>query len=217
MTAKNPEKRGQAGQNPGSNSEKRLSSYDPGFFRKIMSSNPVNDEMISVIAAGRQLERRKATIFKVMRRLSIRAHKRRDSNSGNQFVAYITQDDFIRVKEALIAGRSDSSDEGDSEDAFISAEIGVFYLIQLEPDHDPFRFKLGFAANINERLRALRCSAPFATVVKSWTCRRLWEKTAIDCVTFGCDRLHTEVFRCSSLETVIARCEQFFGMMPLIQ
>lgn len=179
----------------------------------------MNNEMISVIEAGRQLERRKSTIFKVMKRLDIHAHKRRDSNSGNQVVAYLTHDDFIRVKETLIAGSSDKSEEGESGngDAFISAEIGVFYLIKLEPDHDPLRFKVGFAANINERLRALRCSAPFSIVVKSWPCRRLWEKTAIDCVTFGCDRLHTEVFRCSSLETVTAKCEQFFGMMPPIQ
>jgi hypothetical protein len=79
----------------------------------------MNDEMISVIGAGRRLERRKATIFKVMKRLGIHG-------------------------------------------------------------------------------------------------RRLRERTAIDCVTESCDRLHTEVFRCLSLETVIAKCEQFFGMMPPI-
>jgi len=179
----------------------------------------MNDETISVIEAGRQLERRKATIFKVMKRLGIHALKRRDPNSGGQQVAYITCDDFIRVKEALIAGRSHSIEEGEgnSRDEFDSAEDGVFYLIRLEPNHDPLRFKVGFAANIKDRLRALRCSAPFATVVKSWPCRRLWEKTAIDCVTFACDRLHTEVFRCSSLETVIEKCEQFFRIMPPIR
>ncbi|MGO8750694.1 MAG: GIY-YIG nuclease family protein [Thermoguttaceae bacterium] len=176
----------------------------------------MNDEMISVIEAGRQLDRRKSTIFKVMKRLGIHAQKRRDSNRGNQVAAYLTHADFIRVKEALIAPGPDKSEEVESDigDSFISAEIGVFYLIQLEPEHDSLRFKVGFAANINERLRALRCSAPFSTVVKSWPCRRLWEKTAIDCVTFGCDRLHTEVFRCSSLEAVVAKCEQFFGIMP---
>ena len=180
----------------------------------------MNDEMISVIEAGRQLECRKQTLFKIMRRLEIHAHKRRDANSGNQVVAYITQDELTRVKEALIAGRSRRSEDGESDDEdgdeFVSAEIGVFYLIQLEPDHDPFRFKVGFAANMNDRLRQLRCSAPYSIVVKNWPCRRLWEKTAIDCLTFGCERLHTEVFRCSSLETVVAKGEQFFGMMPAI-
>lgn len=117
----------------------------------------MNDEMISVIEAGRQLGRPKTTSFKVMGRLGIHAQKRRDSDRGNQLVAYISGEEFVRVKEALIAGRSERSEEGesDTEDAFISAEIGVFYLIQLEPDHDPFRFKVGFAANVTDRLRAL--------------------------------------------------------------
>lgn len=178
----------------------------------------MTDDLISVIEAGRQLERRKSTIFKVMKRLGIEAHKRRASGSGNQVASYLTQEDFLRVKEELMASGPDSDeDESDNGDGFISAEIGVFYLIQLEPEHDPLRFKVGFAANLNERLRALRCSAPFAKVLHSWPCRRLWEKTAIDCVTFGCERLHTEVFRCPSLEAVKAKCEQFFGMMPPVQ
>lgn len=179
----------------------------------------MNEEMISVIEAGRQLERRKSTIFKVMKRLGITAHKRRDSSSGNQVASFLTQEDFLRVKEELLTvGPGEADDEeGDNGDGFVSAEVGVFYLIQLEPEHDPLRFKIGFAANLNDRLRALRCSAPFATVVNSWPCRRLWEKTAIDCVTFGCERLHTEVFRCPSLEAVKAKCDQFFGLMPPVQ
>jgi hypothetical protein len=93
----------------------------------------------------------------------------------------------------------------------------VFYLIQLEPDFDPGRFKIGFAASLPERLRHLRCSAPFAAVLKTWPCRRLWEKTAIDCVSAGCERLHTEVFRTASLDEVVGRCDGFFAIMPPVQ
>lgn len=180
----------------------------------------MNNDLISVIEAGRQLERGKSTIFKVVKRLRIETHKRRDLGSKNQVVSYLTQEDFLRVKEELLTVGPDNGDgeeDSDNRDGFVSAEIGFFYLIQLEPKHDPLRFKVGFAANINERLRALRCSAPFATVVNSWPCRRLWEKTAIDCVSFGSERLHTEVYRCSSLETIKAKCEQFFGLMPPVQ
>jgi hypothetical protein len=102
-------------------------------------------------------------------------------------------------------------------DDFVSAEVGVFYLIQLEPEFDPGRFKVGFAAGMSERLRQLRCSAPFATVVRSWPCRRLWEKTAIESVSAGCERLHTEVFRTGSLDEIIERCERFFAVMPPVQ
>jgi len=176
----------------------------------------MNEEMISVIEAGKRLERRKSTIFEVMRRLGIEARKRRDTGSGNQLVSYLSETDFIRIKDALLSSNSndDCDMANDYSAEFVSAEIGVFYLIQLEPDHDPLRFKVGFAANMNVRLRALRCSAPFSTLVRSWQCRRLWERTAIDCVTNGCDRLHTEVYRCNSLEAVVGKCERFFAMMP---
>jgi hypothetical protein len=84
----------------------------------------------------------------------------------------------------------------------------------LEPDHDPGRFKVGIADNFPERLRQHRCSAPLLKVVKTWPCKRLWEKTAIDCVTEGCEKLHTEVFRTQSIELVVERANRFFELMP---
>jgi hypothetical protein len=179
--------------------------------------DPMSDDLISVIDVALELGKRKAAIFKIMKRLGIEARKRRLTSRGNQLVSYITQSDLERVRgEVLSTRRRRRADEiiEDGDDDYISAELGVFYLVRLEPNHDPGRFKTGFAANMPERLRALRCSAPFATVVKSWACRRLWERTAIDCVTTGCEQIHTEVFRTDSLEGVQRKCEEFFGMMP---
>lgn len=93
-------------------------------------------------------------------------------------------------------------------------DVGVFYLLRLEPQHDPNRFKVGFASNLSERLRQHKCSAPFTEVIKTWPCRRLWEKTAIECVTANCERLHTEIFRAQSISEVEQRCDQFFALMP---
>jgi hypothetical protein len=90
----------------------------------------------------------------------------------------------------------------------------VFYLLLLEPEHDPGRFKVGFSVNLQERLRTLRRSAPLLKVVRTWPCKMLWEKTGIDCVTEGCEQLHTEVFRTHSIEPILERCEQFFNVMP---
>lgn len=177
----------------------------------------MDDDLISVFDVASQHGKIKPTIFKILKRLGIETIKRRNSSSRNQLVAYITQDDFRRVSEelSLSAGRreADQDDSGEME-SFVSAEIGVFYLIQLEPKLDPCRYKVGFAANLPDRLRALRCSAPFASVIKTWPCRRLWEKTAIDCVSVDCERLHTEVFRAISLDGVAGRCERFFALMP---
>ena len=93
---------------------------------------------------------------------------------------------------------------------------GVFYLIQLEQEHDPGRFKVGFASNMMERLRTHRCSAPFATVVETWPCHTLWERTAIVCVTQNCQQIHTEVFRAADIAQVKELCDRFFELMPLI-
>lgn len=74
--------------------------------------------------------------------------------------------------------------------------------------------KVGFAVSLPEPLRTLGCSALFAKVVRTWPCKMLWERTAIDCVTEGCKQLHTEVFRAQAIEPVVQRCEPFFNLMP---
>jgi len=178
-------------------------------------SNQADHEMISVIDAAKQLRKGKQTLFKVIRRLHIKPTKSRSSAHRNQFLAYITQAELRQIMEELRPGVSNGQDNGGDRD-FCSAEQGVFYLVQLEPNHDPGRFKVGFAVSMSERLRHLRCSAPYAAVVKTWPCRRGWEKTAIDCAAANCEQVHTEVFRADSLDTIAAKCEQFFALMPSV-
>ena len=176
----------------------------------------MGDDLISVSDVANHHGKRKQTIFKVLKRLGITTSKIRNASSRNQLVSYITQDDFRRITDEF--GSQLETEQRDSEDSdgFVSAEEGVFYLIQLEPELDPCRFKVGFASNMPDRLRALRCSAPFASVIKTWHCRRLWEKTAIDSVSNGCERLHTEVFRANDLNEVVEKCEAFFFLMPSV-
>lgn len=175
------------------------------------------ESSISVIDLATQYGMRKQTVFKILARLGIETLKRPGNSKTNrgQIIAYISGDDAQRFAEEIrtmaVAGRC-AADE-DSPNAAI-AEQGAFYLLQLEPDHDPGRFKVGFATSLPERLRTLKCSAPFATVIASWPCKNLWEKTAIDCVTQGCERLHTEVFRTTSIDGVRQMCERFFELMP---
>jgi hypothetical protein len=177
----------------------------------------MTDNTISVIDLAAQLGKRKQTIFKVLRRLGIEPTKATSANSRGAFVAYITDEDarLIRAELAMPSNSETFGEVGlDPTEISVPGQQGLFYLILLERRHDPGRFKVGFAINLSDRLRALRCSAPFATVVKSWPCKMLWEKTAIECVSDGCERLHTEVFRADSIEAVIAKCESFFALMP---
>ncbi len=172
----------------------------------------MSDELISVIDLAGQYGKRKQTIFKVLRRLGIETKKLRSANNRGQVIAYITNDESHLVLSDLRSEGLEQEFSSSFPDALL-AEQGVFYLLVLEPDHDSGRFKVGFATNLSERLRALRCSAPFLQVMP---CKRLWEKTAIESVANGCERLHTEVFRTTSLETVLASCDRFFELMPTL-
>lgn len=177
----------------------------------------MDDALISVIDLANQLGKRKQTIFKVLKRLNVVVTKASNENSRGALIAYVSNDEAKLVREELAARREseESVEDGyELSEASLPSQQGVFYLLLLEPDHDPGRFKVGFATSLSERLRTLRCSAPFTTVVKSWPCKLLWEKTAIECVSYGCERIHTEVFRTSSIDSVIAKCEQFFELMP---
>ena len=70
-----------------------------------------------------------------------------------------------------------------------------------------FKFQLGIA----------HLPAPFAQYIATWSCRRVWERAAIDCVTNACEQLHTEVFRATSLEQITTRAKSFFAMMPNLE
>lgn len=173
------------------------------------------DDPLSVIDVAKMLGLKKEHAFKVIDRLGIQKIRQPHKAHKGQAIAYITATDFALVKQYVESqrGAENQTTPTDSDIATI-IEVGVFYVIQLEPEHDAGRFKVGFAANIGERLRAHRCSAPFAVVVKTWPCKRLWERTAIDCVTSHCEQLYTEVFRCVDLGAVIEKCDRFFGIMP---
>jgi hypothetical protein len=174
------------------------------------------EELISVVDLAGQIDKRKQTVFKVLRRLRIEPRKLRKSESRAQLVAYVTAQES-RLVAAELRSQGVGPKSGDNVAAPPEAlpdEHGVFYLLLLEPDHDPGRFKVGFTVSMSERLRTLRCSAPFTKVVRTWPCKMLWERTAIECVTVDCKQLHTEVFRTASIEPVLQRCEQFFSLMP---
>lgn len=174
-------------------------------------------EPISVLDLAAQVGKRKQTIFKVLARLKIQTTKQRSSRGRGQLVAYVTAEEAKLVLAELQASNDVAVDRGRfGKTSALDAELGVFYLIALEPKHDPGRFKVGFAVGLAERIRHLRCSAPLLEVVGTWKCKRLWEKTAIDSITVGCERLHTEVFRTSSIAGVAERCEKFFALMPSI-
>lgn len=178
-------------------------------------------ERIAIADLADDLQVRKQRIFKILPRLGIRPTQRRELSRGNQNVATVSQSDAIAIRAEIerssaTAAAGNGSIVG-SSGIFYSDDVGFFYLIQLEPEHDPGRFKLGFTMDLDGRLQKHRCSAPFAQYLGTWPCKRVWERAAMDCVTNGCEQLHTEVFRAGTLDQVAAQAKSFFSMMPNLE
>ncbi len=164
--------------------------------------------MISVINLADEIGVRKQTIFKVAKRLGIETQKLRTEQGRGQLVAHLSSEDAEAIRDAISV--SDTVNDDDPE----ASASGWFYIIQLEPTMDPGRIKLGFAIDVEQRLRSHRTSAPFSALVQRWPCKALWEKTAIDCISTECERLHTEVFRTQNLHATTDLADSFFSIMP---
>jgi hypothetical protein len=172
------------------------------------------EDAVALVDLADELGTRKQTLFKIAKRLGIPTETRREAARRNQFVAVVSvaQSDDIRADLLRARRQGETSLDG----APIAPDEGSFYLIQLEPDFDPGRFKVGFTTDLEGRLRHHRCSAPFAVYRKTWPCRRTWERAVIDCLTVGLVQLHTEVFRTDSLDEVLAQGDRFFTVMPTV-
>jgi hypothetical protein len=173
----------------------------------------MDEDRIAIVDLADELQVRKQRIFKMLERLGISATRRRDSERRGQYVAVVTAAEAATIRVELGRASAAASPDGASA-ARLMDDVGYFYLIRLEPEHDPGRFKVGFTTELDGRLQKHRCSAPFAEFMKTWPCRRVWERAAIDCATNGCEKLHTEVFRTTSLELVSSRGDAFFSVMP---
>jgi hypothetical protein len=90
---------------------------------------------------------------------------------------------------------------------------GTFYVIQLEPDLNSGRVKLGWSSNVGYRLRAHQTVAPLAVLRMGWTCDRSWERDAIRYVTReDCTRLSAEVFDVRNLAGLLKAGGEFFSV-----
>ncbi|WKN41846.1 hypothetical protein [Tunicatimonas pelagia] len=170
----------------------------------------VDENHISVIDASERIGVNKQTLFKWIKKLGLETTKSKNSSYKGQAISYVEIGDFEKLFEYKQQNEQNYTQTQNSS----KIDHGVFYLVQLEPEFDPGRFKLGFATNIAERLRSHKCSAPFAKIIETWPAHTLWERTAIDSVTRGCEKLYTEVFRTDNIEKIKIRCNEFFALMP---
>jgi hypothetical protein len=169
----------------------------------------MSDELISVTQIAKAHSRHRSVLHKIIKRLGIETRRIRSEEARGQEAIYITFADYSLLKDEI-----EYEQDGDFPDEETAGWRGFLYIVQLEPKFDPGRFKIGFATSVEDRLKSHRTSAPFAKTVQHWPCKLFWEKTAIESITRECEKLHTEVFRTSNFEILIARADSFFDLMP---
>jgi hypothetical protein len=138
--------------------------------------------------------------------------RQRTADTGNQASLAWSKDDV----ERLLALRAEQGFSLNGEDgAAINTEHGWFYVIQLVPELDARRIKLGFACSVEQRLCEHRTAAPTAQLAGKWPCRRSWEQTVIAALTAdGCRLLLNEVFECDDSAELLGRADRFFALLP---
>jgi hypothetical protein len=168
-----------------------------------------SDDYLSIKDLAKRLGMDRSHARRYVMRLGYSFHKRRTQESGRQLTLCVTSAEAEEIA-SIRANKGFTA----STVAAVS-DVGVFYVIQLVPDLDPKRLKLGFAENLEQRLSQHRTAAPTARVLHAWPCKRPWELTAIDALTReGCRLILSEVYECDEPLTLITRGDAFFSMLP---
>lgn len=141
--------------------------------------------------------------------LGIQPHKRRTADSHHQLTLAVDTAEADQI-------RQDRSKKGFvSSETVVCDELGFFYVVQLVPELDPTRVKLGFAADLKARLAQHRTAAPTAKIIRSWRCKRSWEKTVIDCLAaVRCSLIANEVYKCHDTESLVKKADELFAVLP---
>ena len=170
------------------------------------------EEWVSVTSLANELGVRRQSVHKVIKRLNLTTSQRRVAGSRGQLASTVSPSDAALVRDELGRNRRADHPSPSSPESECS-----FYIIQLVPELDPRRIKLGVADSVEERLRNHRTASPTARVLKTWACKRSWESAAIDALVSRdgtCRRLSNEVFDCEDVDGLTARGDSFFEMMP---
>jgi len=169
----------------------------------------VTDDYVSIKDLAKRLGMDRSHARRYVMKLGYSFHKRRTADSGSQLTLCVTSAEADEIA-------SQRADRGFTASTMVTiSDVGVFYAIQLVPDLDPKRLKLGFAETLEQRLSQHRTAAPTARVLRAWPCKRTWELTAIDALTReGCRLILNEVFECDEPDTLVKRGDAFFSLLP---
>lgn len=127
------------------------------------------------------------------------------SEKGGRNNYSVKKEDYTKLSKYLIEIKDD----------------GFFYMIQLIPEIDPNRIKLGFSKCLSNRILQHKCTCPNAKIIKKWKCKKDNEVPVINEVSKNnCNRLYTdinnkktitEVFDCEDYRLIKDKLDELLG------
>jgi len=169
----------------------------------------MEEDFISLKELSNSIKLDRSNTRKIVLKYGIKPQKRRTIDSGNQLTLTITKSEANYIVEKRRENGFLNSSKA------VVGDIGVFYIIQLIPELEPNRIKLGFSEDINSRLSQHRTASPTAIVLKIWPCKRSWESTVMDCLSsYNCKLILNEVYECSSINEIITIGDRLFAILP---
>lgn len=170
----------------------------------------MKNEFVSVKRLAEELGMDRSHARRYVLRLGVSPKKRRTSDSQNQLTLTVTSSEAEFIKQQREEqGFCNSGVE-------VCNAVGFFYAIQLVPDLDGRRVKLGFSDDVKTRLLQHRTSAPTASLIKSWPCKRNWEATVIDALVHLCSGrlVLNEVYEFEDVSMLDREADNIFALLP---
>lgn len=89
---------------------------------------------------------------------------------------------------------------------------GLFYVAQVAPEYSQTRIKLGFTTNIDTRFGKHRVISPNIRLLRTWDCRRKWERVGIDYLSRHCTPVGSEIYECYDIPSLLKSGDKLFGL-----
>jgi hypothetical protein len=173
-----------------------------------MEVSAMSDQYVLLSTLAQELGLDKSSMRKYIIKHGFGFAQLRTAESRGQLVLALTLQDAEAIRELR-------QHQGFTLTQAAENGHGWFYIVQVVPDLDPLRVKLGFATDPVRRLEAHRTVSPTAQILKTWRCRLSWETVAIQSISrVDCQPIGGEVFTCTDLDALVQRADAFFALMP---
>lgn len=131
---------------------------------------------------------------------------------GKRGKMFLSREDAEKLIASYEAGHGPISRT--AEDVAKFNRAGWFYIAQVVPEFSPYRLKIGYADDLDQRLTEHRTAAPTVKLLKAWPCKKTWDYAAMASITReGCKLVDNEVYE-GDAKGFLERAERFFALMP---